>query len=218
MPVDRGSIDGQLRDIGEGERWWEQREFRDLPHILNSDERIQGLVTGMLVARRRPRLMPNSPWLIVATDQRLLCLKQERFGRKQVDVRGDQITGVRHRSRLRSYQITVETPQGKYRIRIAKTDAFRFIGALSPLVPRPAIHDVSAPALLPGISTITAVPGLPGLVSRIARLPAPDYATRADLARLESTVDRLEGEVERLQQQVEFLENLLQKRPGEVHS
>lgn len=106
--------------------------------------------------------MPDSPWLIVAMDQRLLCLKQERFGRKEVDVRGDQITGVRHKSRMRSYQITIETPQGNYRIRIAKTDAFRFIGALSPLVPRPAIHDVSAPALLPGMATITGSPWTAG--------------------------------------------------------
>ena len=49
MPVDRGAIDGQLREIGEGERWWEQREFRDLPYVLQPDERLRGLTNGKLV-------------------------------------------------------------------------------------------------------------------------------------------------------------------------
>ena len=42
--------------------------------------------------------------------------------------------------------------------------------------------------------------------------PTPDYATRAELARVETVVDRLENEVERLQQHIDFLEKLLQKR------
>jgi len=212
MPVDRGAIDAQLKEIGEGERWWEHREFRDLPYVLNPDERIQGLTSGRLRDRLRPRVLPRSPWLLVATNQRLICLKQERFGRKQVELRAGQINGMLHASRLRSYQITLETAQGRYRICIPKADAFRFIGALAPLMPTPAQLAAGAPPQLPHQAGI---PGLLGLVSRTA-LPAPEYATAADLARVDGAVERLEHEVERLRQQVEFMEKLLQDRGESV--
>jgi hypothetical protein len=217
MPVDRGEIDAQLRDIGEGERWWERREFRDLPHILHQDERIRGLVDGR-VAARRPRLRPGGTWLIVATDQRLLCLRQERFARKQVEVPAGEITRVRQSARLGGYQLTIETAQRRLRIRIAKGDAFRFAGALAPLFPgRPAATPLELEPLswLPGIDTVAALPGFGGIVSRIAMLSPPDPASATELQRLQETVDLLRSDVERLQQQVAFLEDLLQRRAEE---
>lgn len=222
MPVNRGTIDGQLREIGEGERWWEQREFRDLPHILHSDERIHGLINGRLLGPRRPRLMPTAPWLIVATSQRLICLRQERFGRKQVDIRLDQVIGMQHGSNLRAYQIRLETRLDRYRIRISKADAFRFLGVLTPLIPQPPVPPpgtgMTLGLRLPDMGALAVLPGLAGLASRVSRLPASDQVRRADLARVEANVERLEGEVERLQQQVEFLERLLQQRTEGVYS
>jgi hypothetical protein len=221
MPVDRGAIDGQLREIGEGERWWEQREFRDLPYILHPEERIRGIATGKLLGPRRPRLLPTAQWLLVATSQRVICLKQERFGRKQVDVQMGQIVGMQHTSRIRNAQITLETPQRKYRIRMEKADVFRFLGALAPLVTplEGQTQNAGQPAAswLPGIAA-AALPRLPRLVSRVATTPAPDAVTRAELARVESSIERLENEVDRLQQQVEFLEKLLQQRSGDTLS
>ena len=220
MPVDRGAIDAQLREIGEGERWWEQREFRDLPYILHPDERIQGLVNGKLLGRRRPRLGTAPQWLIVLTSQRILCLKQERFARKQVDIAWGQITRVDQSSGLRSYQISIETPQRRYRIRIPKAEAFRFTGVLAPLLPAPAqprLHpDLEPLAWLPGITTVAAMPGVGGLVSRISALSPPDYASRDQVERLEFTVERLQDEVDRLRQQVGFLESLLQRQADET--
>lgn len=216
MPIDRGAIDAQLRDIGEGERWWEHREFRDLPHILHTDERIQGIVRGKLLGRRRPRVRPTGRWIIVATDQRVICLKQERFARKQVEIAAGEIVAVHHRSGLRAYQITIQTPQRRYRIRIPKVDAFRFAGAISPLVPQSGagrVHPELEPwAWIPGMSAAASLPGISGLLSKVAMLSPPDYATRDHLDRLETAVDRLQQDVERLQQQVGFLESLLEKR------
>jgi hypothetical protein len=216
MPVDRGAIDTQLREIGEGERWWEQREFRDLPHILHSDELIQGLIRGRLLGSRRSRVLAGAPWLIVATNQRLICLKQERFGRKQVEIAAGQIVDVRQTSRLRGYQIVIQTPQRKFRIRLAKEDAFRFVGALAPLLPahqpRPLHPDLSALSWLPGITTVASMPGLGGIVAKVAMLSPPDYASRDQVSRLEATVERLLNDVDHLQQQVDFLEKLLQTR------
>lgn len=216
MPVDRGSIDVQLREIGEGERWWEHREFRDLPHILHGDERILGLTCGKLLGRRRPRVRPSGHWVIVVTDQRLICLKQERFARKQVEIAASQIVAVNHRSGLRAYQIVIDTAERRYRIRIPKQDAFRFAGALGPLIPEPAarrLHQLEPWAWIPGMSTAASLPGVAGLISRVTMLSPPDYATREHVERLEATVDRLQQDLERLQQQVGFLESLLENRP-----
>ena len=201
MPVDRGVIDGQLREIGEGERWWELREFRDLPYVLNADERIRALVRGKLLGPRRPHFLRRSPWLAVATSQRLLFLRMERFGRQQLDLRLEEIVGMWQRNRLRAVQITFDAPPRRLRLRVAKEDAFRFVGAVGPLLPRPTRPE------RPGLAA-----GAVGLLGRATALPAAELATRAELARLEGTVDRLEAEVERLHQHVEFLESLLQSR------
>lgn len=212
MSIDRGAIDEQLKNIGEGERWWEQREFRELPYILNEDEVMHGLIRGKVLGRRRPRLLPAGDWLIAATSQRLLCIRDERFGRKQIDVPLGQIRTMHHNTGMFAAQITLQTSERSYRLRIAKDEAFRFVGALGPLVPRPQPASTARfglPAVL-NAARLQALPSMPAL----ATLPHPDYATRSDLLRLEGTVERLEGEVDRLQQQVNFLENLLQQRAG----
>lgn len=208
MPVDRGVIDAQLREIGEGERWWEQREFRDLPYILHPEERIRGIVVARILGRRRPRLPFGDQWLVVATDQRLVCLRQERYGRKQMDFHPGQIDGVHHGARLRHYQITLETPTRRYRLRLQREDAFRFLRALEALVPQPPVGGA-------GAGLLGALPGVTRLLGAAAAEPP---ATRAELSTLQETVERLEGDVERLQQQVEFLERLLQQRAEEAHS
>lgn len=216
MPVDRGAIDAQLREIGEGERWWEHREFRDLPHILHADERILGLVRGKLLGPR-PRLRPGGEWLIVATNLRLVCLKQERFARKQVEIAAGQIVRALENGRLRAHQITLDTPQRRYRIRIPKADAFRFSGAIAPLLPQTPAQPVH-PALepwtwIPGVTAVAALPGVAGLVAKVA---APEYATREHVERLEATVEQLQRDLARTQQQVAFLEDLLQKQSEEA--
>lgn len=217
MPVDRSAIDAQLREIGEGDRWWEQREFRALPHILHADERIVGIANGTLLGVRRPRIGRAGRWLFVATNQRLICLKQERFARKQVEFAAGQISRVQQSSRLRAYQIALETAQGRYRIRIGKDDAFRFAGSVAPLMPNggaPLVDAVLEPR--PRMPGMTAVASLPGVGGIMARLSAPEYATREHVARLEHTVEHLQLDVERLQQQVAFLEELLRKRAVEA--
>jgi len=219
MPIDRGSIDAQLRDIGEGDRWWEQREFRDLPYVLQPDERILALANGRVLLRRRPRLRSGPPWLVVITSQRLICLRQERFARRQVEYAWDQVTGLDHRSRLRSYEIRVTTPTGRVRVRIAPGDAFRFLGALAPLAPQGAGPrrpvDLEPLAWIPGIATVAELPVLRGIVSRVAILSPPDYASRAQVERLEATVAQLQQEVGYLQQNVAFLEELLEQRAAQ---
>lgn len=219
MPVDRSAIDAQLRDIGEGDRWWEHREFRALPHILHPDERILGIVRGKLLGVRRPRIGRAGAWLFVTTNQRLICLKQERFARKQVEFAAGQITRVQQGSRLRAYQIALDTAQGRYRIRISKEDAFRFAGSIAGLVPgQPQMMDATLEPkpLHPALAAVAGLPGVGRIAAKAGLLPPPEPAARAHVDRLEATVDRLQVDVERLQQQVGFLEELLRQRAAEA--
>lgn len=225
MPVDRGAIEAQLREIGESERWWEHREFRELPNVLHPEERIQALTSGNLLGARGPRLNPAARWLIVVTSHRLLCLKQERFARKQIDVAPRQITRIYQRSRLRAFEITIDTPLRAYRMRIPKADALRFSGALGDLMSEPAAHRV-----LPAAPREPAAPPLPalptpaaprerervGMVRRFTRRFSRDYVPREPLERLQITVERLQDDLERLQQRVNFLEDLLHKQSEET--
>lgn len=216
MSVDRGDIDRQLRDIGEGEQWWEQREFRELPHILYEDECIQGLVRGKLLGTHKPRVKPARTWLIVVTDKRILCLRQERFARKQIDIGAGQIARIEQGTRMRSYQITVTSVGRRYRIRIPKAEALRFARALTPLVPARSVERRETPDLgpfnaIPGMSTLASLPGMGKLVSNLALTP-PEPATRAQIERLEGVVDQLLIDMERIQAQVAFLEKLLHNR------
>lgn len=205
MPLDRGALDAQLREIGAGERWWEHSEFRELPHLLGAEERIAALVSGILLGRRRPRLLPRASWLFVATDQRLILLRRMRFGRKQIDIVPGQIARIQQRSRSRAFHVTIDTPVRQYRIRIAPSDAFRFASALARLAPDAQVPD-AAPAL-------QAAPRLGGLLGGGS---APEPAPRETVQRLERALDDLRGDVERLQQQVAFLEDLLEKRGEET--
>jgi hypothetical protein len=219
MAVDRGVIDTQLREIGAGDRWWEQREFRELPYILQPGERIQGLVVGRVLASRRPRLTPARRWLIVATDQRLLCLRQERFSRRQIEFGAGQILRLVHGSRIRSYQISVETPGRRVRIRVPKVEAARFVAALAPLLPQthlaPLDPHVEQFSWIPGLRTVAALPGVTRIVSSVAMLSPPDPVPREQIERLETAIAEMRGEIEELRQSVEFLEDLLQTQ-GEI--
>ena len=216
MPIDRSAIDAQLREIGEGERWWEHPEFRALPHILHADERLLGIAGGKLLGARRPRVRPVGRWLFVATDQRLICLKYERFARKQLEFAPGQITRAQQGARLSAYQIAIETAQGRYRIRISKPDAFRFASSLAHLLPNGPAH-IRGTELEPLAAPPAARTGVAGLLARVTGPTPPEYASGAQVARLENTVDRLQLDVERLQQQVTFLEELLQKRAREAY-
>src|SRR5690606_12708223 len=180
-----------------------------------------GIVTGRLSAARLPRLRPGSRWLLLATDDRLICVKQERFARRQIEMPRDQISRVSHGPRLRGYQIVVDTGGRRYRIRIDKDDAFRFTAALTPLVPevrgRQLSPDVEAWSWIPGMSTVASLPGFSGIVSRVTQLSPPAPAVSVDrMDQLEGAVERLQADVERLQQQLEFLEDLLEKRSDET--
>lgn len=216
MTVDRGAIDAQLRNIGEGERWWELREFRELPHVLHEGETITGLARGKLVMSRFRRPLPTARWLFVATDRRLICLQQHRYSRRQIDILPEHILGVRQGTRLRTYQISIRTEGRRYRLRLPKDQAFRFGAAVAPLVPDRSIQRLPAEleplSWIPGMSTVVTMPGVAGIFEKVSMLSPPDPVDRKFVGELRAAMEELGQEVDRLQQRVSFLEDLLEER------
>jgi hypothetical protein len=191
MAVDRRTIEDQLIAIGEAERWWDQREVRELPHILNPDERIRAIVSGWLKRPLRParRWLARS-WLVAVTEHRVICIRKgEAFGRKELDIPLAPVTSIGQRTGLFMATISIVSGDTRHRIRVAKSDALKLIGALSALIRR-----------IEPLPPVPSAPALPGHVSR----EAYDQVLRR--------IDLVEEEIERLRQQADFVEDLLKRR------
>jgi hypothetical protein len=206
MPIDRGVIDQQLRALGEDPSWWEQREMRDLPAVLQADERILGISRGKVA---RPRWMHRS-WLVVVTDRRLLCLRSgSRSSWSQVEVSGSLIRRVTLRIGPFRGRVVVAGGGYTYRLLLPRADAYRISSALATIGPTP--RD-SMPSFRPTIMArrvIDHVLALPAAALRPTtprvEPPAPPKPDPA----VQEHVDALEGQIDQLRQQVDFLEQLL---------
>jgi hypothetical protein len=207
MSLDRGIIDQQLQALGEGPHWWEVREFRDLPAVLEADERILAIARGKV---GRLRWMRRS-WLIVVTDRRLVCLRSAGQSWRQFDVSAGLIQRVVLRVAPFHGRVLVFAGGQTYRLRVPRLDAYRLHDALSRLgggardvytgfepvrmVRRVIDHVLSLPA-------VAVQPHSP------KELAPPAIA----MTLYDQRVQTLEDEVQELRQQVRFLEQLLHER------
>ncbi len=207
MPLDRGLLDQQLDDLGEGSLWWDVREMRDLPTVLHADERILALGRGKIARGRWLR----RTWLIAVTDQRLLCMHSERRpGWRQLEMSGRQIERARLRVGPFRGRVIVVAAGRKYRFLVRRAEGYKLLRALS-------YFDPPAYSLLPGFR-----PGrmVRQVLDHMMALPAvalgPDVATTnaaaAEAGRLQDRLDTLEQQNQHLQEQVDFLENLLREK------
>ena len=217
MPLDRGIIDQQLQEIGEGNRWWEQREMRDLPAVLDADERILAISRGRIA---RVRVLRRT-WLIVVTDRRLLCLRSSAGdGWRQIVITANQITRAALRIGPMHGRVRVRAGDRNLRLLVPRADAYKLATALTgvgsitrpaPSTPGPVLmvrrvfdHVLALPAA--ALSPEGNLPGIPsGTKTKVAPPVPPDPAT-------EQRLEWLEAQVAELQQQVDFLEKLLQER------
>jgi hypothetical protein len=209
MPLDRGVLDQQLQALGEGSRWWEQRELRDLPAVLYADERLLAIARGKLArALRRVR----RSWLIVVTEKRLLCLRSAARGNwQQLEVSTGQITRVALRVGPFRGRVLVVASGRKYRLLVARADAYKLLAALSRLKP-PANEsvDVSTPRLMVR-RVIDHVLALPAAALN-PDTPSPPPSVPLDSTAIEERLHSLEQEVEELRNQVRFMEQLLHQQ------
>jgi hypothetical protein len=207
MPIDRGIIDQQLQALGEGSRWWAQRELRDLPSVLDADEQIRALSRGKIARVRWFRRL----WLIVVTDRRVLCLRSGGgTGWRQFEIRADHVTRAALRVGPFRGRVVVVAGDRTYRFLVPRLDAYKLVTALSTYaVARPDASRGFAPT-----RTFMRV------VDHVLALPAAAFqpdAQRAlpvvpDRSLLDQRIDSLEEEVQQLRQQVNFLEQLLHQR------
>lgn len=72
--------------------FWTQKEIRALPEILDHNEKIKALTSGML---------NGSTWLAVCTDRRLIFLNRGMFlGLQQVQMPLDRVQSIDHEFKL----------------------------------------------------------------------------------------------------------------------
>jgi hypothetical protein len=207
MAVDRGIVDLQLQALGESARW-EERELRDLPAVLHAGEQVLALARGKIA---RVRWLRRS-WLIVVTQNRLLCLRSAAGGGwRQLEVSADQITRVALRVGPFRGRVVLVAGGRKYRLLVPRADAYALRGALvSQLRPQPEALTRFAPARMMQrlMDHVLALPAaalgpMAGAGVQVARLEAP---------LLEERVQSLEQQVADLRQQLDFIEQLLHER------
>lgn len=208
MPIDRGQMDQQLEALGEGARWWDVRELRDLPAVLHADEQIQALARGKI---GRPRWL-HRLWLIVVTDRRLLMLRSGASGWQQLEVPAAQITRVTLRIGPLRGRVIVLGAGRRYRLLVQRPDGYRLLNALTNVAEpaREAIAGFGATRVARRM--IDHVLSLPAVALGPDAAPLPPPRPSVDLRVVEQRFQALEEEVERLRQQVDFLEQLLRQR------
>ena len=208
MPLDRGIIDQQLQDLGEGSRWWDVRELRDLPAVLHEDERILALSRGKIARGRWLRRL----WLIVVTDERLVCLRSgQGTSWRQVELPASQITRAALRVGPFKGRVLVVGGGRKHRLLVPRSDAHKLLSALSLLntaANRQVIGFAPTRMVRQVIDHMLALPAVALAPEGRASLPPAPVAD----PRLEGRIESLEEQVRVLQDQVDFLEKLLRER------
>lgn len=209
MSIDRGILEQQLDALGEGARWWNHRELRDLPTVLIPGEQIRAIARGKV---GRVRFMRRS-WLIVVTDRRLLCLRSSWTSWRQLELLKGRIHRVKMRLGPFRGRLILLTQHHAYRLLVSKNDAYKLSAALEDLVqPMPELTTSFRPTRVAGrvIDHILALPAAafqPDAV-RVALPPAPPAQKPENPER----VEELEQQVDQLKEQVEFLQELLKQR------
>lgn len=208
MPIDRGVIDQQLQDLGEGSRWWNVRELRDLPAVLHADECIRAIARGKIARLRWLR----RPWLILVSDQRLLCLRSGgRTSWRQLEVPAGQITRVTlHVGPFRG-RVRVTAGGRKYGLLVPRAAAYKVHSALSSLSPPATLAGAGFRPTRMARQVIDHILALPAVALDLDR-PKTVSQQAADTSGLQLRLESLEKQVQEMQEHIDFLEKLLRQR------
>jgi hypothetical protein len=210
MPIDRGEIDRQLQALRESSEWWDVRELRDLPSVLNADEQILALSRGKI---GRPRFARRT-WLIVVTDRRLFCIRSAGGNEwRQLEIAAGDIARVAMRIGLLRGRVIVAAGGQTYRLLVPRNDAYKLLTAIASLGAQSneAILGFAPTRLVRRVMDhVLALPV-------VALNPEPQRVlpARVIAAAPDPRVETLEDQVQELRQQVEFLEQLLRHRHDE---
>ena len=104
MAVDRRTVDTQLKALGDFHQWFAKKEIRHLPSVLNSDETIRAVTSGVY---------QGSTWLMTVTDQRILFLDKGMFyGVTQVELPLRQINSISYKTGIIYGELHIATSSG----------------------------------------------------------------------------------------------------------
>jgi len=210
MAMDRGVLDQQLRALGEGPNWWVQREMRDLPTVLRADEEIQAIARGRLGRLRGPR--PS--WLMVVTNERLLCLRSSRSTWSQFEVTAQQINSVTLRIRLFGGRLLIVTSDRTFRFQIQQSDAQKLVNALA-RVASCGQDTLSGPTHMVR-RIVNHMLALPAAALNTYSEPRQPKVSAPLILEADQRVHMMEERIQELQQQVAFLEQLLRQRQASM--
>lgn len=174
----------------------ERPELTTLEEMLHPGEAAELLVLGHVIEATRPAVRR---WLIVVTDQRLLCIRGSQLpGRRIIDIPLTTIRRVSEKSGLLGSTLTVVTAQGQLRLQMRRGTS--------------AVVDDLLHSKLTGRPPTVVAASVASELSRPAERATRPAGAVDRTALLEEAVDRLETDMVRLQRQVEFLESLLDGR------
>lgn len=92
-------INRQIEAYGHGYIFWTKKEIRALPEILEHNESVKALTSG---------LMNNSTWLAVCTEKRIIFINRGMFyGVRQIQIPLDRIQAIDHEATIFFGSITV---------------------------------------------------------------------------------------------------------------
>ncbi len=121
MPT-AAEIKKQIEALPDRYVFWTKKEIRALPKILNNNEVIKGITSGM---------MNKATWLAVCTNQRLIFVNRGMFyGLRQVQVPLDRIQSIDHEFTIAFGSIRVWDGASAFTIRmVLKSSIIPFVNA-----------------------------------------------------------------------------------------
>jgi hypothetical protein len=126
MAISKEIVDQQLANVGDFDQWFTKKEIKYLPEVMDQDEVIQAITSGLL---------DGNTWLIVATQKSVLFLdKGMVFGLKQLEFPIKNITSISHKTGLIFGQIELTVSGANKKIdQVTKKDVVKFAKVLSNL-------------------------------------------------------------------------------------
>ena len=110
MSVDRAVLNQLLTLVPGSERWLDRVELNFLATILGADERVVAGDTALLIERGK---LAMRTWVIVVTNERLVCLKGSSDGLRKVEMPISRMTAAHTEARLGYYEVVVESGKEK---------------------------------------------------------------------------------------------------------
>jgi hypothetical protein len=144
--------------------FWTHKEIRALPKILDANESIKAVTSGMVA---------NSTWLAVCTDRRLIFLNCNMFiGLQQVQMPLNRVQSIDHEYTLVIGSITVFDGINKFRLGLVlKESIMPFVKVTEEMINRVRVQATPAQAGTPDVAS---------QLAKLAELKEKGYLTEEE--------------------------------------